>query len=375
MCNDNILVYGGCVLDNLFKIPQESVQGGVVYATSYAMSCGGKGANQAVMASMILDNNLTQKKNQIFFCTQIGEDVFGSIFRQQFNKLKCMNQQFVVVKPDYSTALSSIYINDQRENALVIYYDLKTELMKLFLTRQFQECLVKEISILLIQMDFCEESSLILMKQFRKINDDKFIILNAAPIRKNTSFKQFIHLSHIVIFNEIEFVHYCMEEKASDIEEWEISLKEKKFKNLTNVFERISKNILSIFPERKILIVTLGEDGILLFDGLNQLVKYMPLDRKSLESIKFIQVDATGAGDAFVGSLASIILQTGFHKSFFDTNYQSELSNSQIELLNLVETASLIASSTVKRLGTQVSYLPFQEMEDGVIKKIKSNFV
>ena len=80
------------------------------------------------------------------------------------------------------------------------------------------------------------------------------------------------------------------------------------------------------------VIITLGKDGALLWEGEKPVVK---VDCPRVEAEKV--VDTTGAGDAFVGSLAFFL-------------------SGGLEMVESVRRSCCVASLTVQTPGTQASY-------------------
>ena len=88
------------------------------------------------------------------------------------------------------------------------------------------------------------------------------------------------------------------------------------------------------------MVITLGKDGALLWEEGKDRVKVdlEPLDRK-------LVVDTTGAGDAFVGSLAYFL-------------------SCRLEMAESVRRSCCVASLTVQSQGTQASYPAGPDLPD-----------
>ena len=88
------------------------------------------------------------------------------------------------------------------------------------------------------------------------------------------------------------------------------------------------------------VVITLGKDGALLWEEGKDRVKVdlEPLDRQ-------LVVDTTGAGDAFVGSLAFFL-------------------SSRVEMVESVRRSCCVASLTVQTKGTQASYPARTDLPD-----------
>ena len=88
------------------------------------------------------------------------------------------------------------------------------------------------------------------------------------------------------------------------------------------------------------VIITLGKDGALLWEKEKAVVK---VDCPRVEAEKV--VDTTGAGDAFVGSLAFFL-------------------SSRVEMVESVRRSCCVASLTVQTQGTQASYPARTDLPD-----------
>ncbi|KAI3388852.1 hypothetical protein SNEBB_005841 [Seison nebaliae] len=371
----DLFIYGTVNVDNLFILKKEPVPGGVEFADSYIISAGGKGDNQAAMAALMMDGVSEEKKLRVYFCSQIGTDSMGKFMETVWKGYPSLDTTYVVRKDGYHTSVASIYVQkNNAENTIVIAQDLNTDMKKMFSEDKFQTFLKDDIGCVLIQMESDLSATLDLIKYAKLLN--KFVVLNAAPVRFDKFvFEDFLGNSDVLIFNEYEFSEYLLGTKPNKTQWNKVMTKEKDAqKFLKKICDKLMK--AQSFNERRTLIITLGGNGIYLYDSHPEhgsMTTSIPLNKHLLQEIDFKAVDTTGSGDAFVGCLTVLLMQTGYHLTYgkqADSSDYAERIKSQ--LVPIIESSSIVASSTVKRQGTQTSYNPYEKMEEGVIRKLES---
>jgi ribokinase len=318
---DYVLIIGSSNMDfniysQTFPNPGETVTGGI-----FKQFLGGKGANQAV-ASIRSGANTT-------FIAKIGKDLFGDQMLSQL-KDEGINMDYIIRDPQYPSGVAFILINEHGENMISVAPGANSNLNIEDINNR--KMIIKNAKTIIVQMEIPIE---IIKLIFRIASQENIIkILNPAPLKiipievlKNVD---------ILIPNEGELfrLHSLLGFKKIE--------KQGKQKIL-----QASEDISSLGVN--IVITTLGKKGCLVFRGKNK-------DFFEIKSPKVNAVDTVGAGDCFIGVLASMLTRNE-------------------ELLTAVKIATIAASIAVTRKGAQES-LPFlneiQEKYDKLrFKKIK----
>ena len=290
-----ICVVGACNLDLISYVPRLPSMGETLHGNRFHMGFGGKGANQAVMAAKL--------GGEVTMVTKLGQDVFGENTLKNFESWG-VNTQHVHFTDQAFSGVAPIAVDTAGHNSIIIVTGAND-----LLTGAEVEAARPAIaasSVLVCQLEIPLDISLAALRIARQ--EGVKTIFNPAPALSEIP-QEFYHLSDIFCPNETETELLT----GRSVESQEEAAKAAKV-----LIERGAASV----------ILTLGERGSLLVTG--ETSEHVPV-----EPVKAL--DTTGAGDAFVGSLA-FFLAAG--KSLSDS----------------IKRANGIAAVSVQSSGTQTSF-------------------
>ena len=295
MGKPKICVVGACNLDLISYVPRLPRMGETLHGSRFHMGFGGKGANQAIMAAKL--------GGDVTMVTKLGQDVFGENTLKNF-KSWGVNIQHVHFTDQAFSGVAPIAVDKQGNNSIIIV----TGANDLLTTAEIEAArpAIASSSILVCQLEIPLDINLTALRIARE--EGVKTIFNPAPALSEIP-EEFYHLSDIFCPNETE-AELLTGMSVESVQE--------------------AQNAAKVLIERGAasVILTLGERGSLLVtDTTTEHVPVGPV--KAL--------DTTGAGDAFVGSLA-----------FFLAAGKS--------LLDSIERANRIAAVSVQSSGTQTSF-------------------
>ncbi|KAI1716425.1 pfkB family carbohydrate kinase domain-containing protein [Ditylenchus destructor] len=303
----DLLVFGSIVQDLVsyverFPRPGESCRG-----KQFKMSCGGKGANQAVMATIL--------GASASMVGRVGNDMFGEANIQSIKSFG--TDASLIQKSDSShTGTATISVNEEGENCIIVTLGANLELSPKRAIEIENE--IKKSRLILCQSEVDQEANLEAFTVAKRNNVTTFF--NPAPGRPDLD-RRILPLTDIICTNENE---------AEFITGLEISTHEG--------FKCAAKNMLELGP--RIAIVTCGPKGAIIAQRTSQGVTV-----DTVSAPKVTAVDTTGAGDCFCGSLAYFFCK--------DPNG---------DIVKMVDKAVKIAAISVQRHGAQVSYPTREEL-------------
>ena len=302
-----ICVVGACNLDLISYVPRLPSMGETLHGSRFRMGFGGKGANQAVMAAKL--------GGHVTMITKLGQDVFGENTLKNF-KSWGVDTQHVHFTDKAFSGVAPIAVDTEGRNSIIIVTGAND-----LLTGEEIEAARPAIAasaILVCQLEIPLEINLDALRIARE--EGVKTIFNPAPARSEIP-EEFYDLCDIICPNETEteLLTGMSVQSLADAE------------NAAKVL--IKRGAASV-------ILTLGERGSLLVTDTT--IEHVPV-----EPVKAL--DTTGAGDAFVGSLA-FFLATG--KSLADS----------------VKRANRIAAVSVQSSGTQTSFPEAKDLPTDLVK-------
>lgn len=311
-----VLIIGSSNMDlniysERFPNPGETVTGGI-----FKQYLGGKGANQAVASVRSGANTI--------FIGKIGIDSFGN---QMISRLidEGINMEHIIRDPQEPSGVAFILINKKGENMISVAPGANFRLNPEEIRSKTE--IIKNANSLVVQMEIPTETIQEIFTIASKGNSLK--ILNPAPLKPIPL--EVLEMVDIIIPNEGEL--YKMHSLLGF---------EPLIKAGNQMIIQASKDISSLGIGY--IITTLGNKGCLIFDGIKDKVfKISPLKVKA--------IDTVGAGDCFIGVLASML-------------------NKGENVINAVKFATVAASIAVTRKGAQESMPYFSEVQNK-IKELK----
>jgi ribokinase len=295
MTKPKLCVVGAANLDLISYVPRLPRMGETLHGTRFHMGFGGKGANQAVMAAKL--------GGDVVMIAKLGQDIFGENTYQNFQSWG-VDTQHVLFTDQASSGVAPIAVDPDGHNAIIIVTGAND-----LLTPEEIEAARPKIAasqILVCQLEIPLETTLAALRVAREEN--VLTIFNPAPARSRLP-AELYQLSDIFCPNESE-TELLTGIPVNALHEAEIAARE--------LLQRGARRI----------ILTLGERGSLLVTG-EEVIHVPALEVKAL--------DSTGAGDAFVGSLA-----------FFLAAGQP--------VVEAMRRANQIAAISVQFSGTQTSF-------------------
>lgn len=293
-----ILVIASVMTDMTVYVDQPPADGETVHGRSFATGCGGKGANQAVMAALL------GAEVEVVAC--VGEDSFGALAARTLEGF-WIGISGVRVVPGTPTGVASIWVDARGGNRIVIVPGANSKMTVAQIDAAFDD-VTPDIVITQLEVPLaCVERALELGRAAGAVT-----LLNPAPALPVPA--EVLALASWLVPNETEFETLLQNEFGGH-----------PGGGLSDDVRALARRLGTK------LAVTVGQRGVLVCDAPAS-------DRTHLvEAPLTTTVDTTGAGDAFVGTFG----------------YALGRGASGPEAAGL---ACACASDSVTRSGTQTSF-------------------
>jgi ribokinase len=289
-----ICVVGSSNIDLISMVPRLPRLGETLVGRSFHLGYGGKGANQAVMAAKL--------GAQVSMVTRVGRDVFGEGTLKNYVE-QGIDTAHVLFDESRFSGVAPIFVDDNAQNFIVIVPGANLGLS--LADVHAAEPVITAADVLVCQLEVPVETTL---EAFRVANSAGVrTVLNPAPAEPLPD--ELLQLTDICAPNETE----------SEL------LTGQPVRTLADA-EAAARLLRARGPG--VVILTLGERGALVVDG--DTAEHIP-------AVKVDAVDPTGAGDAFIGSLAVYVADG-------------------LPLRDAVLRANAVAALSVTKIGTQVSF-------------------
>ncbi|HXD88541.1 MAG TPA: ribokinase [Urbifossiella sp.] len=295
MNRPRVCVVGSSNLDMNAYVERLPLAGETRTGQRFTTGYGGKGANQAVMAARL--------GAEVRFIGRVGDDIFGRDMLANFQN-EGIDTTHVLVTESTSSGVAIITVDTVGRNSIVVIPGANGHLTAADVGAA--RAAIETAQVLVCQMEVPLEANLAALRI--AVEAGIPVIFNPAPAP--TTLPQEVYRSSTVLcVNETEAARLAGREVQS-IEDAEI---------VTHLFqERGAKNV----------IVTFGSSGCLLATANGTV---------HIPAPQVLAVDTTGAGDAFLGSLA-VDLAGG------------------LDLAAAADRACRIAAITVQSAGAQTSF-------------------
>jgi ribokinase len=295
MAQPKICVVGASNLDLISYVPRLPRLGETLHGTRFHMGYGGKGANQAVMAAKL--------GGDVAMVTKLGQDIFGENTLKNFQSWG-INTRHVLFTDQAFSGVAPIAVDPDGHNSIIIV----TGANDLLTAEEIEDArpVIAAAQIVVCQLEIPLETTLAALRIARQ--EGVRTIFNPAPARPNLP-DELYQLSDIFCPNETE-TELLTGMPVGDLEEAEAA----------------ARTLMK--QGAGVVILTLGERGSLLVTA-DEAIHVPATPVKAL--------DSTGAGDAFVGSLA-----------YFLAAGQP--------LTEAIRRANHIAAISVQYSGTQTSF-------------------
>jgi ribokinase len=295
MTRPKVCVVGAANLDLISYVPRLPRMGETLHGTRFHMGFGGKGANQAVMAAKL--------GGDVAMVTKLGQDIFGENTLKNFQTWG-IDTRHVLFTDQAFSGVAPIAVDPDGHNAIIIV----TGANDLLTPEEIEAArpVIGAAQIVVCQLEIPVETTLAALRIARQAGVTA--IFNPAPAHPSLP-EELYRLSDIFCPNETE-TELLTGMPVSNQQEAEVA---------AHVLLRRGAGTV---------ILTLGERGSLLVTA--QETTHVP-------ATPVKALDSTGAGDAYVGSLA-YFLAAG--KS----------------LTEAIRRANHIAAISVQFSGTQTSF-------------------
>ncbi|ACZ07161.1 Ribokinase [Sebaldella termitidis] len=295
------VIIGSLNYDIILKQKRLPKIGETFVADSITMCGGGKGANQAVQLSKL--------GGKAFMAGCVGNDKFGEELLSNLQKHN-VNTDNVKLSEKNNTGMGIVNVFDDGKLIATITRGANYDITNSDIDKIKNEIISAQIIIL--QMEIPIEVIEYVINLASK--HDVYIILNAAPACEIK--EEVLSKVNCLVVNETEASFYLNKE-INDVKS--------SIENCEELYGKI----------KDLLIITLGENGSLLYDGKEKL---------HIKARKAEVTETTGAGDSFIGAFA--------YKLLNDSSYKEA-----------AEFASLVSSITVTKIGAQDSMPTYEEVK------------
>jgi len=301
-----ITVVGSSNVDLISYVPHMPKQGQTLFGTDFKMGFGGKGANQAVMASRL--------GAQVYMVTKLGDDSFGRDTVKNY-ETNHIDTKHVLITSKASSGVAPISVDPKGHNCIIVVPGANN----LLTPDEVEEAssIIASSSVLICQNEIPLETTMKALKLAKEHGVKT--IFNPAPAPESLPAEIF-PLCDLICPNETEA------ESMTGIS----------IKSLQNA-ETAAKILLD--KGAQTVILTLGGEGSLLVSKNSTEIIRVPAEKVEAK-------DTTGAGDCFIGSLAVYIAK-----------------GDSIE--EAMKKASKIASISVQHTGTQTSFPYLKDLPSG----------
>ena len=295
------VIIGSLNYDIILKQKRLPKIGETFVADSITMCGGGKGANQAVQLSKL--------GGKAFMAGCVGNDKFGEELLSNLQKHN-VNTDNVKLSEKNNTGMGIVNVFDDGKLIATITRGANYDITNSDIDKIKNEIISAQIIIL--QMEIPIEVIEYVINLASK--HDVYIILNAAPACEIK--EEVLSKVNCLVVNETEASFYLNKE-INDVKS--------SIENCEELYGKI----------KDLLIITLGENGSLLYDGKEKL---------HIKARKAEVTETTGAGDSFIGAFA--------YKLLNDSSYKEA-----------AEFASFVSSITVTKIGAQDSMPTYEEVK------------
>lgn len=296
-----VCVVGSSNIDLTFRTTRLPRRGETLTGQAFQLGFGGKGANQAVMAARL--------GARVTMISRVGRDLFGEQTLHNYQQ-HGIDTTHVRRDAEQPTGTAAIIVEDSGQNCILIVAGANAALTPEDV--RAAQALVRESNLVLCQLEVPMETTREALVLARAAGVRT--ILNPAPAVPLPD--ELLRLSDLCIPNETE-AELLTGQRVTTPEE--------------------AKAAAEILQQRGAgaVLVTLGERGVVVVDE----------DWEHIPAPPVCAVDASGAGDAFIGSLAVFLVEG-------------------ISLRQAARRANRAAALSVTRRGTQTSFPTRAEIDE-----------
>lgn len=254
-----IAVIGSNMVDLITYIERMPAQGETLEAPSFAMGCGGKGANQAVAAAKL--------GGQVLMLSKVGDDAFADTTLANFQRFG-IDTRYVQKVPGVSSGVAPIFVKRDSHNSILIVKGANAHLLPADIDAA--EADLRQCVLIVLQLEINLETVYYAIEFGRRHGIP--VLLNPAPAVPDLSPTHLAQLDFLIP-NESELA--LISGQAVDGPE----------SALLAARSLVARGLRHV-------IVTLGQQGALYVGEEGEF---------QVPGLRVEARDTTGAGDAFIG--------------------------------------------------------------------------
>ncbi|MCK3658469.1 ribokinase [Pasteurellaceae bacterium Pebbles2] len=268
MITKTLTILGSINADHVISVPYFAKPGETLTGSNYHIAFGGKGANQAVAAARLADEQVNVR-----FIGCVGDDDIGRTMKQAFAQDGIDTSQIREI-PQQTTGIAMIQVAQSGENSIVISAGANSCVDEA-LVEQLQQQIASS-DCLLMQLETPLQGVALAASYAKKAG--KMVVLNPAPAQKLPD--ELLSLLDMITPNETE-AEILTGVKVTD--------------------EQSAVQSAQVFHQKGIptVLITLGSKGVYVSqNGVGEIVSGFRVEA----------TDTTAAGDTFNGALVSALL-------------------------------------------------------------------
>ncbi len=294
-----ICIAGSSNMDLVTSVTRMPLPGETIHGSGFNTYFGGKGANQAIMAAKL--------GGQVAMIAKVGSDGFGQQYLDNY-KANGLVMDYVYVTDEVPTGIAAITVDEKGQNCIIVVGGANNAITPADIERAAP--IIRASKAAVCQLEIPLESTIRFLELARSFQVPT--IFNPAPAQDLPD--SAYQLSDFFCPNETEaaLMAGIPVDSLADAEK------------AANVFLKRGA---------RAVIMTLGGNGSLLVT---------PEETTHVPTEKVQAVDTTGAGDAFIGSVAYFVA-------------------AGLPVTDAMRKASFVAALSVQRHGAQTSYPTWQE--------------
>ena len=281
----NVCVVGSINEDLEIEIDNLPKNGETIISKGLSIYCGGKGSNEAV--------SLKRNGSYVYFIGKIGKDLSGT---KGLNKLKevGVNTEGVIIEEGLETGKAVIFLFNDGTDSIIVNAGSNMDLTPKDILSK--EELIKSSDAVVSGLEIPEETALKAFKIAKK--HKKMTIFNPSPTKDKLK-------TEILKYTDILLPNKLVTETLTGIK-------------ITDENSLKSAGEIFIKGGAKVIVFILGTEGVFIYNKEKS---------KYLEAKKVKVVDATCAGDTFIGSFTSIIKDLSFDEIYKGCTYGNTAKN------------------------------------------------
>ena len=262
---NEIYILGSFNIDIVSEVDIFPKIGQTIRSISTNFYAGGKGSNQAIAAAKVSD--------RVHFTVKVGQDEFGSKAKKYLSSTNI--HSFSIFESDKKPTGNAVILVEKNSGENMITIDLAANETLTSAELMTDLSFINNSNVFLTQLENNFDITKLAIEYAKR--SETIVMLNPAPY--TVKIKDIIHLVDIITPNITEAESLSGVLITDDLSA-----------------ELAAKTIYGMGA--KIVIITLGSQGALLYDG-KRTKKFAPF--------KAAVIDSSGAGDAFNGSLAAML--------------------------------------------------------------------